>query len=483
MLWLEAYRPPFRRRGDNGIHPPRNPPVVPAPLTPAPRRFSIPFFWGIRCQPIVILIGILVFAARAASAACADEAAACAEILQNHLGSINGDFKTPDGPVTSVHLEGDDSVQLFDSHLVLLKQFKSLTALRLTNSAITTRGLKELKDHKSLTALEIEQFTGRFGSGQVRIGDSGVKEIAEIESLTTLALTGTGITDAGLSELKKLKNLTSVRLNEPRVTDAGLKEVGQIANLKELRLDGTKTTDSGLAKRHELANLEQLILVRTRVTEAGLKEMRHFKRLTVLRMWGVRITTVGVAYLKELQGLKALAIAKSEIGEKEFSELKEAFPDAQISTSTLDDFYEIPDGNQKILGAGNPVVKKILNQDVKIAGEWRGSRRPLREGNVLTIEEEPGGNGSYRLEFSFWTDYSKPQREKRTGKLANGIITLDKPVRKLGLARDAFDVLYTVRVDGKEFLLPSVHAEHLKSADELNPKIAYELHERVENPR
>jgi hypothetical protein len=319
---------------------------------------------------MVILLS-LIGAASGTSIARADEAAVCAKILENHLGSINDDFKMPDGPVTSVDLEGDDSVQVFDRHLVLLKQFKSLAKLTLRNTAITTQGLKELKDCESLIALKIVQFGGRFGSGQVRIGDAGAREIAEIKSLTTLDLTATGITRAGLSELKRLKNLTSLCLREGRVADAGLKEVGQIATLKKLDLARPLTTDAGLtnlreltdleqlilvdtyvsdaglANLHELTNLEQLILVDTRVTEAGLKELRHFKRLTVLRLRGVKITAPGVAYLKELKGLKALAIAKSGIGEGELAELKEAFPDTQISTESMNDFLEIPESMKR----------------------------------------------------------------------------------------------------------------------------------------
>jgi hypothetical protein len=295
---------------------------------------------------MVILLS-LIGAASGTSVACADEAAVCAEILENHLGSINDDFKMPDGPVTSIDLEGDDSVQVFDRHLILLKQFKSLAKLTLTNTAITRQGLKELKDCESLIALTIVQFSGRFGSGQARIGDTGAREIAEFKSLTTLDLTATGITRAGLNELKKLKNLTSLRLREGRVTDAGLKEVGQIATLKKLDLAGPLTTDAGLANLRELTSLEQLILVDTDVTEVGLKEIQQFKRLTVLRLRGVKITATGVAYLKELKGLKALAIAKSGIGEKELIALKEALPNAQISTESLNDFLEIPESMKR----------------------------------------------------------------------------------------------------------------------------------------
>jgi len=37
-----------------------------------------------------------------------------------------------------------------------------------------------------------------------------------------------------------------------------------------------------------------------------------------------------------------------------------------------------------------------------------------------------------------------------------------------------------VRAEGKDYLLPSVNAEELKSADEVKPRIAYQFQRRTE---
>src|SRR5262245_26024686 len=71
----------------------------------------------------------------------------------------------------------------------------------------------------------------------------------------------------------------------------------------------------------------------------------------------------------------------------------------------------------------NPAVAKVLVRDMDVEGEWARSKLPRREGETLTIEEDPVQQGTYRLEFVRWTDYSKPRREKRTAKFRDGILT------------------------------------------------------------
>ena len=55
------------------------------------------------------------------------------------------------------------------------------------------------------------------------------------------------VTDAGLKELKDLKQLTSLNLDNTKVTDAGLKELKDLKQLTSLNLYATKVTDDGVA--------------------------------------------------------------------------------------------------------------------------------------------------------------------------------------------------------------------------------------------
>src|SRR5271170_1713675 len=61
-----------------------------------------------------------------------------------------------------------------------------------------------------------------------------------------LDLYGTQVTDAGLKDLKELKNLTLLNLGFTQVTDAGLKDLKELKNLTSLNLQDTKVTDKGV---------------------------------------------------------------------------------------------------------------------------------------------------------------------------------------------------------------------------------------------
>ncbi|MCS7022707.1 MAG: hypothetical protein NZU63_12880 [Gemmataceae bacterium] len=57
------------------------------------------------------------------------------------------------------------------------------------------------------------------------VTDTGLKELAKLQQLTTLDLWGTEVTDAGLKELAKLQQLTTLDLDGTKVTDTGVAEL------------------------------------------------------------------------------------------------------------------------------------------------------------------------------------------------------------------------------------------------------------------
>ena len=63
-----------------------------------------------------------------------------------------------------------------------------------------------------------------------------------------LNLWDTGVTDAGLKDLAGLKSLQSLALGGTPVTDAGLKELAGLTSLQSLYLYDTKVTDAGVAE-------------------------------------------------------------------------------------------------------------------------------------------------------------------------------------------------------------------------------------------
>ena len=55
--------------------------------------------------------------------------------------------------------------------------------------------------------------------------DAGLKEVAQLKTLTWLNLSGTAVTDAGIKELAALTKLHTLYLTDTAVTDAGIKEL------------------------------------------------------------------------------------------------------------------------------------------------------------------------------------------------------------------------------------------------------------------
>ncbi len=76
--------------------------------------------------------------------------------------------------------------------------------------------------------------------------DVGLKELAELKNLKSLALAGTKITDAGVKDLARLKNLKSLDLRTAKITDAVLKELPQMSSLRWLDVTDTRMTDAGV---------------------------------------------------------------------------------------------------------------------------------------------------------------------------------------------------------------------------------------------
>ncbi len=67
----------------------------------------------------------------------------------------------------------------------------------------------------------------------------------------------TPITDAGLRELKNLESLTTLDLGDTAITYVGVAQLTNLKSLKSLDLSGTLITDNGVwALKKSLPNLE-----------------------------------------------------------------------------------------------------------------------------------------------------------------------------------------------------------------------------------
>ena len=134
------------------------------------------------------------------------------------------------------------------------------------------RSLK--KPEGGLTETDVKKVTWLNFNG-TQITNEGLKGVAKMQNLKTLALTNTKITNAGLKEVAKLQNLESLYLKSTQITDEGLKEVAKLQKLTRMDLSGTQITDEGLRDVAKLQNLTIIDLRATQVTKAGVAQLKQ----------------------------------------------------------------------------------------------------------------------------------------------------------------------------------------------------------------
>ncbi len=211
-----------------------------------------------------------------------------------------------------------------DAGLKEVAQLQQLTSLDLRFcELITDEGLKELTQLHQLTSLALGDLL------KCKITDAGLKEVVKIQQLTLLNLPSQ-ITDAGLKEMVKLRQLNSIHVGgySSKITDEGLKEVTQLQKLTYLNLNQCgPITDAGLKDVAQLQMLTSLGLGWCKqITDAGLREVAKLQQLTILELSGTRITEAGLKEVAKLQLLTKLGLFDckqiTDAGLKELSGLK-----------------------------------------------------------------------------------------------------------------------------------------------------------------
>jgi internalin A len=194
-----------------------------------------------------------------------------------------------------------------DAVLANLAPLENLEELYLSGRNISDAGLANLAQLKNLKAL---QLSGNFT-------DAGLANLAPLKNLEVLELNGTNITDAGLANLAPLKNLKSLDLRDTKVTGAGVANFGalKMAQLRSLDLTGLPVDDVALLQLKGSARLEELHLGGTRVGDAGLAAVAGMTQLRTLILEETAITDAGLVHLRGLTQLQELFLSGTNVGD------------------------------------------------------------------------------------------------------------------------------------------------------------------------
>ncbi|XP_041669772.1 uncharacterized protein si:ch73-173p19.1 isoform X1 [Cheilinus undulatus] len=166
-----------------------------------------------------------------------------------------------------------------------LAQLSSLQTLNLDGTGVTESSLEHLATHPALSSLSLAGISVEDGNQALQI-ISGLR-------LTHLTLPGRhSVTDNGLSFLSRLCLLSELDLTDyTQVTDLGVSQLSTMNRLKKLSLSNTQVTDAGLPSLRGLQELQELCLDRTAVTSRGVAEL--IVCLPHLQVLGLASTQVG----------------------------------------------------------------------------------------------------------------------------------------------------------------------------------------------
>ncbi|XP_072234204.1 uncharacterized protein [Leuresthes tenuis] len=166
-----------------------------------------------------------------------------------------------------------------------LAEMSSLQTLNLDGTGVTEASLESLGAHPALSSLSLGGIPVLDGNHTLQI-ISGLK-------LTHLTLPGRHtVTDSGLAFLSRLSLLSELDLTDyTQVTDEGVGRLSTMTRLKNLSLSNTQVTDAGLPSLRGLQELQELCLDRTAVTSRGVAEL--ITCLPHLQVLGLASTQVG----------------------------------------------------------------------------------------------------------------------------------------------------------------------------------------------
>ena len=120
-----------------------------------------------------------------------------------------------------------------------------------------------------------------------RFTDEGLRAIATMPNLMSLAIQRKGITAEGIRHLKPAPNLDTLRLSHcPQLDDDSLAAVGELVQFQQLSLDSDKMTDAGLAHLATLVNLQSFELRGKKFTGEGLKFLSPCREINKITAHG-----------------------------------------------------------------------------------------------------------------------------------------------------------------------------------------------------
>lgn len=205
-----------------------------------------------------------------------------------------------------------DPVKPADRCMPYIARMTGLRSLNIGQTDVTDKGLRYIKNLKSLEYLDTPP----------RMTDRGMAYITELTSLRGLYLGGVGIsqvTDVGMRHISKLTSLKELYIKGERMGDAGLAYLRALPRLEYLCLYGSHFTDRGMVHVKAMPSLRILSFHENlcRITDTGMVPISEMPKLEILCLHAMKyITDGGLAHLSKLRSLKKLNIGGSQVTDR-----------------------------------------------------------------------------------------------------------------------------------------------------------------------
>ena len=183
--------------------------------------------------------------------------------------------------------------KMCDEQLHLLKDLPRLTTVSLSGPGITDRGIKVLSELPAVVDVALVDTT---------VSADGLSWLAKSGRITGLSLVGENVTDDLLYRLPRFSNLKDLQLGRTRVTSEGLVPIRQMRNLSSLRIETSPNVgDDGLSHLSQCENLHWLHLANVNVCDKGLSHLGGCTGLRTLALQKLNCDGSGLEKLTELR--------------------------------------------------------------------------------------------------------------------------------------------------------------------------------------
>ena len=242
-----------------------------------------------------------------------------------------------DLPIKHLYLFGN---RMSNNAADAILRWKSLETLLINKNKIGDEGIKKLADLPKLRMLDISEtnasgrvlqgVTGFASLSDLTLGKEdlrrGLHEISPTTQLQRLFIIDAALEKEAIDSIARMKHLRTLGLIKTDLSNDTAEPLAALSNLETLNLSkSVRISNSGLEWLQKLPSLKSLHLDDTAVSSSGLSKIQLMPKLTHLGMGGISVTDEEMEPIGRMTQLQWLNLSQSRVsddGIKKLADLK-----------------------------------------------------------------------------------------------------------------------------------------------------------------